>query len=177
MKCFTSFPCYSTRWTSEGGFVSCLRSKIFAPCLLSTRVWGWESYQQIRAKRQPSYIPQTHFQMVLRLRGEKLKLFNQAKQPKPLLAHLFRSLSWASSHLRISPGGCLINSSGLHFGEVNPFIIENKLKARFFFSAFVVTVIWNSVQIATWNFFFFFKKEFSCSFVLLLFLLFSFSFS
>jgi hypothetical protein len=79
-----------------------------------------------------------------RVRGEKPKLLNQAKQHTPFLAHLF-SLSQVPSHLRIGQIGCLINSPGQHFSEGKSCVTENKSKAPVFCSssfALVVTVIW-----------------------------------
>lgn len=125
----------SMPWTLEEGFARCLRSEIFAPCFSGTRVWGWESYQQIRAERLPSHIPQTRFQMVERRGVKNSGSSIKPHRPIPLLPRLFSSLSRASLHLRISRGGgCLINPSRLHFGGSNSFIMKNKSKApRAFF--------------------------------------------
>lgn len=99
------------------------------------------TYQQIRAERQSSHIPQSHFQMA----GRKTRA-PQSGQTAHTFTGPFVQPVMGPSHLRTGQGGCLINSLGMTFWwEQVMYYWEKNRKFHFFCSssfAFVVTVIW-----------------------------------
>lgn len=108
------------------------------------------TYQQIRAERQSSHIPQSHFQMA----GRKTRA-PQSGQTAHTFTGPFVQPVMGPSHLRTGQGGCLINSLGMTFWWEQVMYYWKKIE-NFTFFVLLHLLLWSllsgdsdSIQTAT----------------------------